>query len=134
LRPGRFDRHIVIDLPLLEERREIFEMYLRKLKTAKPASAYAMHLARITPGMSAADIANVCNEAALRAVRIGHTVVDMPDFDHAVERVTAGAEKRSGVLSSTERRVVAYHESGHALVGWMLKHTDALLKVSRSRC
>ncbi|XP_071823950.1 mitochondrial inner membrane m-AAA protease component paraplegin-like isoform X3 [Apostichopus japonicus] len=130
LRPGRFDRHILIDSPTLIERKEIFEVHLKKLKLKKPASEYSTRLAQLSPGMSGADIANLTNEAALYAARNGRKVVDVQDFEYAVERVVAGAEKTSSVLSKEERKVVAYHESGHALTGWLLEHTDALLKIS----
>ncbi|RUS74668.1 hypothetical protein EGW08_017574, partial [Elysia chlorotica] len=130
LRPGRFDRHIMIDLPTLAEREEIFNVYLNKLTLAMPAEAYAKPLSRLTPGMSGADINNICNEAAIHAARDKKTNVDKEDFEYAVERVIAGVEKKTRLLSPTEKKVVAYHESGHALVGWMLKYTDALLRIS----
>ncbi|KAH9502682.1 Paraplegin [Bulinus truncatus] len=130
LRPGRFDRHIMIDLPTLKEREEIFTVYLNKLKLAQPAEAYAKALARLTPGMSGADINNICNEAAIHAAREKSMFVDKKDFEYAVERVIAGVEKKTRLLSPTDKKVVAYHESGHALVGWMLKYTDALLRIS----
>lgn len=130
LRPGRFDRHILIDSPTLIERKEIFEVHLKKLKLQKPAAEYSTRLAQLSPGMSGADIANITNEAALYAARNARKVVDVQDFEYAVERVIAGAEKTSNVLSKEERKVVAYHESGHALTGWLLEHTDALLKIS----
>ncbi|XP_035827655.1 paraplegin isoform X2 [Aplysia californica] len=130
LRPGRFDRHIMIDLPTLQEREEIFHVYLNKLKLSQPAEAYVKPLSRLTPGMSGADINNICNEAAIHAARYKRTSVDKEDFEYAVERVIAGVEKKTRLLSPTEKKVVAYHESGHALVGWMLKYTDALLRIS----
>lgn len=130
LRPGRFDRHITIDLPTMIERQEIFEMYLKKLKLALEPDTYSSKLAQLTPGMSGADIANICNEAALCAARFGKNQVDKEDFEYAVERVVAGVAKKSRLLSPTEKKVVAYHESGHALVGWLLKYTDALLRIS----
>ncbi|CAL1533622.1 unnamed protein product [Lymnaea stagnalis] len=130
LRPGRFDRHIMIDLPTMIEREEIFTVYLNKLKLAQPAETYARTLSRLTPGMSGADIGNICNEAAIHAAREKSPVVDKKDFEYAVERVIAGVEKKTRLLSPTEKKVVAYHESGHALVGWMLKYTDALLRIS----
>lgn len=130
LRAGRFDRHIMIDLPTLAERVEVFDVYLNKLKLAQPACVYSQPLARLTPGMSGADIANICNEAAIHAARDKVNFVDKHDFEYAVERVIAGPRKKSHFLPPAEKKVVAYHECGHALVGWMLKHTDALLKVS----
>ncbi|XP_059149697.1 paraplegin-like isoform X2 [Physella acuta] len=130
LRPGRFDRHIMIDLPTLIEREEIFEVYLNKLKIENDAISYAKPLSKLTPGMSGADINNICNEAAIHAAREKRKFVDKKDFEYAVERVLAGVEKKTRLLSPTEKKVVAYHESGHALVGWMLKYTDALLRVS----
>merc|ERR1712136_507666 len=130
LRPGRFDRQIEIDPPTAEERKAIFEVYLNKLSLAKDPSAYSTKLATRSPGMSGADIANVCNEAALHAAREGQKVVDGQNFDHAIERVVFGPEKKSKILQDEERRVLAYHEAGHALCGWLLEHTDALMKVS----
>ncbi|NXT80735.1 SPG7 protein, partial [Zapornia atra] len=130
MRPGRLDRHIFIDLPTLQERREIFEQHLKGLKLIRDASFYSQHLAELTPGFSGADIANICNEAALHAAREGHKSIDTLNFEHAVERVLAGTAKRSKILSPEERKVVAFHESGHALVGWLLEHTEAVMKVS----
>lgn len=130
LRPGRFDRHIMIDVPTLKEREEIFHVYLEKLKLTQPTGTFARPLSRLTPGMSGADIDSICNEAAIHAARDKRTSVEKEDFEYAIERVIAGVEKKSKMLSPGEKKVVAYHESGHALVGWMLRHTDALLKVS----
>ncbi|XP_032226471.2 paraplegin isoform X2 [Nematostella vectensis] len=130
LRPGRFDRHIAIDLPTLPERMEIFEVHLKKLTLKRSIDQYTKRLAELTPGHSGADIANICNEAALHAARLNKKNVDTKNFEYAVERVIAGMEKRTHTMSPDERRIVAYHEAGHALVGWMLEHTEPLLKVS----
>ena len=130
LRPGRFDRHIMIDLPTLEERQEIFEHHLKSIKMEKEPSFYSKRMASLTPGFSGADIANVCNEAALRAARDMGKIVTSFHLEYAVERVVGGLEKRSQVIAPREKRIVAYHECGHALVGWLLPHTDALLKVT----
>ncbi|XP_067140149.1 mitochondrial inner membrane m-AAA protease component paraplegin [Centruroides vittatus] len=130
LRPGRFDRHIMIDLPTLAERREIFEQHLQSITLVHPPQQYSQRLAQLTPGFSGADIANVCNEAALHAARYKKSSVNAEDLEYAVERVVGGTEKRSQVLSPEEKKVIAYHECGHAIMGWMLKYTDALLKVS----
>lgn len=130
LRPGRFDRHILIDLPTLQERKEIFEKHLSNISLEKDASEYSARLARLTPGFSGADIANVCNEAALHAARNVQKYVTTKNLEYAVERLVGGTEKRSHALSQTERRVIAYHESGHALVGWLLPFSDILLKVT----
>ncbi|XP_076449044.1 mitochondrial inner membrane m-AAA protease component paraplegin-like [Babylonia areolata] len=130
LRPGRFDRHIMIDLPTLIERRDIFNLYLGKLKLEQSPEMYSEKMAQMTPGMSGADISNVCNEAAIRAARDGKKIITASDFEYAAERVIAGVEKKTHLLAPTEKKVVAYHESGHALVGWMLKHTDALIRIS----
>ncbi|XP_015379016.1 PREDICTED: paraplegin [Diuraphis noxia] len=129
LRPGRFDRHILIDLPTLEERKEIFEQHL-KIKLDKEPKHYSQKMAHLTPGFSGADIANVCNEAALHAARNSQKVVLEADLDYAVERVVGGTEKRSHAISPDEKKIVAYHEAGHALIGWLLPTTDALLKVT----
>ncbi|KAJ8247320.1 hypothetical protein GJAV_G00244950 [Gymnothorax javanicus] len=130
MRPGRLDRHIFIDLPTLQERREIFEQHLKILKLTQPADFYSLRLAELTPGFSGADIANICNEAALHAAREGYKSIDTFSFEYAVERVIAGSVKKSKILSKEEQRVVAFHESGHALVGWLLEHTEAVMKVS----
>uniref|UniRef100_A0A2K6DE46 Mitochondrial inner membrane m-AAA protease component paraplegin n=1 Tax=Macaca nemestrina TaxID=9545 RepID=A0A2K6DE46_MACNE len=130
MRPGRLDRHVFIDLPTLQERREIFEQHLKGLKLTQPSTFYSQRLAELTPGFSGADIANICNEAALHAAREGHTSVHTLNFEYAVERVLAGTAKKSKILSKEEQKVVAFHESGHALVGWMLEHTEAVMKVS----
>ncbi|RWS06773.1 Paraplegin-like protein, partial [Dinothrombium tinctorium] len=130
LRPGRFDRHILIDFPTLSERKEIFEQHMKSLKLEKEPSHYSLRLAQLTPGFSGADIANVCNEAALNAAKNEKKQVTDEDFEYAVERVVGGTEKKSSVMRPEERKIVAYHECGHALVGWLLKYTDALLKVS----
>ncbi|KAM5134739.1 mitochondrial inner membrane m-AAA protease component paraplegin isoform 1-T1 [Callospermophilus lateralis] len=130
MRPGRLDRHVFIDLPTLQERREIFEQHLKSLKLTQASSFYSQRLAELTPGFSGADIANICNEAALHAAREGHTSVHTFSFEYAVERLVAGTAKKSRILSKEEQRVVAFHESGHALVGWLLEHTEAVMKVS----
>lgn len=118
LRPGRFDRHILIDLPNLQEREEIFQKHLTGITLELKPEAYARRLAVLTPGFSGADIANVCNEAALHAARTCQKQVVASNLEYAVERLVGGTEKRSHAMSVTERRVVAFHESGHALVGW----------------
>ncbi|CAG9861887.1 unnamed protein product [Phyllotreta striolata] len=130
LRPGRFDRHILIDYPDMIERRQIFEQHLKGIQLEKAPDTYAKRLAYLTPGFSGADIANVCNEAALHAARLKKTKVDRTDLEYAVERLVGGTEKRTHAMSPQEKRIVAYHESGHALVGWLLEHTDALLKIT----
>ncbi|XP_049811983.1 paraplegin [Schistocerca nitens] len=130
LRPGRFDRHILIDLPTFEERKEIFEQHLKSICLSEPPEVYSKRLAYLTPGFSGADIANVCNEAALHAARSKQKCVTGSDLEYAVERLVGGTEKRTSVMSPAEKRTVAYHEAGHAIVGWMLPHTDALLKVT----
>lgn len=130
LRPGRFDRHILIDLPTLLEREEIFERHLKNIVLEEIPNHYIKRLAYLTPGMSGADIANVCNEAALHAARHKQDIVRASNLEYAIERVVGGTEKRNHAMSLTEKKIIAYHESGHALVGWLLEHTDALLKVT----
>lgn len=130
LRPGRFDRHILIDVPNMQERREIFEKHLSGIKLEEAPSKYSKRLATLTPGFSGADIANVCNEAALHAARTSQKVVKQHNLEYAVERLVGGTEKRTSSLSQAERRTVAYHEAGHAIVGWMLPSSDVLLKVT----
>lgn len=130
LRPGRFDRHILIDLPTLEERKEIFEQHLKTVKLEEGTDVYSKRLALLTPGFSGADIANVVNEAALHAARDKKKSVQRSDLEYAVERVVGGTEKRFSAIAPEERKIYAYHEAGHAIMGWMLEHTEALLKVS----
>jgi AFG3 family protein len=130
LRPGRFDRMISIDPPDIKGRIEIFRVHLKSLKLEQPVDYYAERLAQMTPGFVGADIANVCNEAALIAAREGDKHITLLHFDKAVDRVIAGLEKKNRVLSPKEKETVAYHEAGHAVVGWFLKHADPLLKVT----
>jgi len=132
MRPGRFDRHIAIDRPDISGRRQIFKVHLGPLILAPNVTidSIAEKLALLTPGFSGADIANVCNEAALRAARRGGENVTEADFDGAIERVIAGLERKSRVLGKEEKKTVAYHEAGHAVCGWFLEYADPLLKVS----
>lgn len=133
MRPGRFDRHIAIDRPDVGGRQGIFKVHLKPLRLSKllPEREKLAHkLAVLTPGFSGADIANVCNEAALHAARKGHEYVEESDFESAIDRVIAGLERKSRLLSPEEKKVVAYHEAGHAVCGWFLEHADPLLKVT----
>jgi len=130
MRPGRFDRQVLIDLPDIKGRRDIFNTHLRKIKLAVDADETAKTMASLTPGFSGADIANVCNEAALHAARVKAEGVEMSHFHSAVDRVIGGLEKKSKILSDEERTTVAHHEAGHATVGWFLEHASPLLKVS----
>lgn len=128
MRAGRFDRQIFVDLPDVRERKEIFEVHLRPLKKAKDLDID--FLARQTPGFSGADIANVCNEAALIAARQGKKAVDKQDFLDAVDRIVGGLEKKNKIMTVAEKRAIAYHEAGHATVSWMLEHAAPLVKVT----
>lgn len=128
LRPGRFDRQISIDKPDLHGREEIFKVHLKPLKIASEVDA--KKLSAQTPGFAGAEIANVCNEAALIAARQDKTAVDMQDFQDAIDRVIGGLEKKNKIISPEEKRIVAYHESGHAIAGWFFEHADPLVKVS----
>jgi AFG3 family protein len=133
LRPGRFDRHITIDRPDVSGRKGIFKVHLGPLRLSEKLpdlESFAQKLAVLTPGFSGADIANVCNEAALHAARHASEFVEERDFESAIERVIAGLERKSRVLSPDEKKTVAYHEAGHAVCGWFLEHADPLLKVS----
>lgn len=131
MRPGRFDRHVHIDNPELHGRKEIFEVHLKKITLQKDIDPdLSGRLAALTPGFSGADIANVCNEAALIAARFNAESVSLRHFELAIERVIGGVEKKSKLLSPEEQRVVAYHEAGHAICGWYLEYADPLLKVS----
>ncbi|MCK9480630.1 MAG: ATP-dependent zinc metalloprotease FtsH [Bacteroidia bacterium] len=128
LRPGRFDRQISIDKPDLIGREQIFKVHLKPVKIANDVDA--KKLAAQTPGFAGAEIANVCNEAALIAARKNKPAVEMQDFQDAIDRVIGGLEKKNKLISPEEKRIVAYHEAGHAIAGWFLEHADPLVKVS----
>jgi cell division protease FtsH len=128
LRPGRFDRHVLVDRPDAKGREEIFRVHVRKLKLSPSVDLKA--LASMTPGMAGADIANVANEAALLAARKSKDMVEMKDFEEAIERIVAGLEKKSRVLNKQERERVAYHECGHAIVASVLPNADPVKRVS----
>lgn len=128
LRPGRFDRQISIDKPDIIGREAIFKVHLKPLKLATEVDP--KKLAAQTPGFAGAEIANVCNEAALIAARKDKTEVSMIDFQDAIDRVIGGLEKKNKIISPEEKKIVAYHEAGHAVAGWYLEHADPLVKVS----
>ena len=128
MRAGRFDRQIFVDLPDINERKEIFEVHLRPIK--KSDDLDIDFLSRQTPGFSGADIANVCNEAALIAARNGKKAVDKQDFLDAVDRIIGGLEKKNKIVTPDEKRAVAFHEAGHATISWMLEHAAPLVKVT----
>lgn len=128
LRPGRFDRQITIDKPDVKGREAIFKVHLKPIKVSEKVDIHK--LAEQTPGFAGADIANVCNEAALIAARKGKTAVDMSDFQDAVDRVIGGLEKKNKLINPEEKRIIAYHEAGHAVCGWFLEHAYPLLKVT----
>lgn len=137
MRPGRFDRHIEIDAPDMSGRKAIYNVHLQRLnldpkltETAEKRDNLSGKLATLTPGFTGADIANACNEAALIAARHQDKYVELLHFEQAIERVIAGLEKKSKVLSPEEKKTVAYHEAGHAICGWFLQYADPLLKVS----
>ncbi|ANI88756.1 AAA family ATPase [Arachidicoccus ginsenosidimutans] len=128
LRPGRFDRQISIDLPDLKGREDILRVHLKPIKISQTLDIHK--LAERTPGFAGADIANICNEAALIAARKGKEGVDMIDFDDAIDRVIGGLEKKNKIIAPHEKEVIAYHEAGHAISGWFLEHAYPLLKVT----
>ena len=128
LRPGRFDRQISIDKPDLKGREEIFKVHVRPLKLNTDVNI--KNLAAQTPGFAGAEIANVCNESALIAARKDKTSIEMSDFQDAIDRVIGGLEKKNKIISPEEKKIVAYHEAGHAVAGWYLEHADPLVKVS----
>lgn len=128
MRPGRFDRQISIDKPDIAGREQIFKVHLKPIKMSKDVDV--KKLAAQTPGFAGAEIANVCNEAALIAARRDKAEVDMQDFQDAIDRVIGGLEKKTKIISADEKRIVAYHEAGHAVAGWFLEHADPLVKVS----
>jgi cell division protease FtsH len=128
LRAGRFDRQVHVDLPDLNERKQIFKVHLKPLKIDKDLDIE--FLAKQTPGFSGADLANVSNEAALIAARKDKKVVEKEDFLDAIDRIIAGLERRNKLITSSEKRAIAFHECGHAIVSWMLKHASPLVKVT----
>lgn len=128
LRPGRFDRQIGVDRPDLQGREAIFKVHLKTIKTGPDMNAQT--LAEMTPGFAGAEIANVCNEAALIAARRNKTEVDMDDFNYALDRVIGGLEKKNKLISPKEKEIIAYHEAGHAICGWFLEHASPLVKVT----
>ena len=128
MRAGRFDRQIYVDLPDLNERKEIFKVHLKPIKAIK--SLDVDFLAKQTPGFSGADIANVCNEAALIAARGNKKTVGKQDFLDAVDRIVGGLEKKNKIITPEEKKTIAYHEAGHALVSWLLEHASPLVKVT----
>jgi len=128
LRPGRFDRQIGIDRPDLKGREAIFSVHLKNIKKAPDVTPRA--LSEMTPGFAGADIANVCNEAALIAARRNKKAVDMDDFNYALDRVIGGLEKKNKLISPSEKEIIAYHEAGHAICGWYLEHASPLVKVT----
>lgn len=128
LRAGRFDRQIHVDLPDVHERKQIFNVHLRPVKINETVDVN--FLAKQTPGFSGADIANVCNEAALIAARKGKSAVEKQDFLDAVDRIVGGLEKKTKITTQSEKRSIAYHEAGHATISWMLEHASPLVKVT----
>ena len=128
LRPGRFDRQISIDIPDVKGREKIFQVHLKPIKIAKDLNINK--LAVQTPGFAGADIANICNEAALIAARKNKDSVDMDDFNDAIDRVIGGLEKKNKIILPEEKKVIAYHEAGHAVSGWFLEHAHPLVKVT----
>lgn len=128
MRAGRFDRQIYVDMPDLNERKDIFKVHLKKIKIDE--SVEIDFLAKQTPGFSGADIANICNEAALIAARSNKKNVQKQDFLDAVDRIIAGLEKKNKIITPAEKRVIAFHEAGHATVSWMLEHASPLVKVT----
>ncbi|OQB31778.1 MAG: ATP-dependent zinc metalloprotease FtsH [Bacteroidetes bacterium ADurb.Bin174] len=128
LRAGRFDRQIHVDLPDIHERKEIFNVHLRPVKIDETVDVN--FLAKQTPGFSGADIANVCNEAALTAARKSKTSVSKEDFLDAVDRIVGGLEKKNKIITQSEKKSIAYHEAGHATISWMLEHANPLVKVT----
>jgi AFG3 family protein len=128
MRPGRFDRQIGIDLPDLKGREQIFKVHLRQIKITEDVNPAV--LAEMTPGFAGADIANICNEAALIAARRNKTGVDLDDFNYSLDKVIGGLERKSKIIAPAEKEIIAYHEAGHAICGWFLEHAMPLVKVT----
>lgn len=130
LRAGRFDRHIAVDKPDIRGRKDIAKIYLAKILIDGDLDDLSQKLAEMTPGYTGADICNIVNEAAIIAIRNGHDKVQLLDLISAVDRVLCGMEKKNNVMSQAEKRRIAYHEAGHAIVGWVSEHVDPMLKVT----
>ena len=130
LRAGRFDRHIAVDKPDLNGRKEIAKIYLAKIKIEGDLDDIAEKLAEMTPGYTGADICNIVNEAAIIAIRNKHEKVQLTDLISAVDRILCGLEKKHNIMTPAEKRRIAYHEAGHAMIGWMSEHVDPMLKVT----
>jgi cell division protease FtsH len=128
MRAGRFDRQIYVDLPDLNERKEIFKVHLKPIKTVKTLDVD--FLSKQTPGFSGADIANICNESALIAARKNKKSVGKQDFLDAVDRIVGGLEKKNKIITPEEKETIAYHEAGHAIISWLLEHAAPLVKVT----
>ena len=128
MRAGRFDRQIYVDMPDLNERRDIFKVHLKPLKL--DTTVDVEFLAKQTPGFSGADIANICNEAALIAARKHKKIIDRQDFLDAVDRIIGGLEKKNKIITTEEKRAIAFHEAGHATVSWLVEHASPLIKVT----
>ena len=128
-RPGRFDRQITVDRPDLQGRKEIFQVHLKGIKLESSIDDIAGRLAGLTPGFAGADIANLCNEAAIVAARRKAESVSVDDFEKATDRIIGGLESHK-IMSPHEKSIVAHHEAGHAVAGWFLEHADPLLKVT----
>lgn len=130
LRKGRFDRQIEVPVPDIKGRASIFKVHVNQLKTSLDKTELSRRIAALTPGFTGADIANICNEAALIAARFSSESITMKHFEQAIDRCIAGMEKKTNVLTLDEKRTVAYHEAGHVVAGWFLESVDPLLKVS----
>ena len=130
LRAGRFDRHIAVDKPDIRGRKAIAKIYLAKVLIDGDLDDLSQKLAEMTPGYTGADICNIVNEAAIIAIRNGHEKVQLIDLISAVDRVLCGMEKKNSVMSQAEKRRIAYHEAGHAIVGWVSEYVDPMLKVT----
>ena len=130
MRPGRFDRHITIDLPTLIERKEIFEQHLGTVVLDEEKTRYSGRLAQLTPGFSGADLANLINEGALMAARRNKRMVSMADFEDAKDKVMMGAERKSMAMSEEEKKLTAYHEGGHAILALTVPSTDPVHKAT----
>ena len=130
LRAGRFDRHIAVDMPDLEGRKQIAKIYLSKVVLDGDTDDMAQKLAEMTPGYTGADLSNIVNEAAIMAIRHKHDKVQLTDLISAVDRVLCGMEKKHNLMTPEEKRRIAFHEAGHAMIGWFSEHADPMLKVT----
>lgn len=130
LRPGRFDRKIMVDVPDIKGRKEIAKIYLKDKKLDGDIEKYAERISELTPGFTGAEIANICNESAIMAARNNQTTINEKNVESGVDRVVGGIEKKTKIITKSEKELISIHESGHATISWFLKFADPLMKIT----